>query len=392
LRVSLSAGFWLILQAVAGQVKGRWAGAEDIRVSEELLIAAAAATVENQAGAEPGHPDGTCINCQATLAGPFCHACGQKRTHLHKPFWELMEDFLHSVVHFDGRLWQTLRALFLKPGQMTLDWIEGRQMRHVPPIRLFIFTTLFLIISLAVSDVALVRIDGHLASTLTSKEAQQAFKDGFQIGDCQDGKSDEDCIKGKGNLNFEGNLGATPFELKQKNKTSIKAIEGNMAEQVDDARAKKLARLFQDYLNSAASDPSVINKAITGSITTFVLLATPIMALLLKLFYIRRKKYLAEHVFFALHVHTFFFASLLVCIVLVWVSRGTLGGWAMAGVLWMAYSLYFLLALKRAYGQGWIKTVLKSMFVTGFYITILFTIGVTLLSRYLINLAGNVSA
>jgi hypothetical protein len=361
-------------------------------VSEELLTAAAAATVEARDANIDKTAAGTldtdiCVNCGAALAGPFCHACGQKRTHLHKPFWELTEDFLHSVVHYDGRLWQTLRALFFKPGQLTLDWIAGRQVRHVPPIRLFIFTTLFLILSLAVSDVALVRIDGHLGF----KSSADGKQPRFQFGACDDDKPGDDCVTGKLKQDIDSDMRADVFRLKPTQKLKTAALDDNLLNEIDSAEGQKVVGTLFDFVNRAARDPGVLNKAISGSITTFVLLATPIMAVLLKLFYIRRKKYLAEHVFFALHVHTFFFASLLVCILLVWISRGMLGGWAMAGLLWLAYSVYFLMALKRTYGQSWRKTVLKSVFVTGFYVLILISLGTVLLSRYLVGLASNVS-
>ncbi len=353
-------------------------------MSEELLIAAAAATVENRTGGPAPHGS-TCTNCGAALAGPFCHACGQKRTHLHKPFWELIEDFLHSVLHFDGRMWLTLRALFLKPGQLTLDWIDGRQVRHVPPIRLFIFTTLVLVLTLAVSDVALVRLDGHLGFKSNPDKAGG----GFSIGVCGDEKS-SDCVKAKTKkgMDVDGNLSTDVFRLTPKEKPKTAALDKSLMQEIDSAQGQKVVGTMFDFVNKASADPKVLNKAISGSITTFVLLATPIMAVLLKLFYIRRKKYLAEHVFFALHVHTFFFASLLLCILAVWITRGTLGGWAMAGILWLAYSVYFLIALKRTYGQGWVKTVFKSMFVTGFYLFALIGIGSWMLARTLIHAAN----
>jgi hypothetical protein len=354
-------------------------------VSEEFLIAAAAATLEGPGGNEAvsSDPHG-CQNCGAALAGPFCHACGQKRTHLHKPVWELIEDFLETILHFDGRIWQTLRALFLRPGQMTLDWIEGRQMRHVPPIRLFIFTTLLLVASLAISDVALVRLDGQIK--LEAQKDRQVTH--FSIGVCTDEKS-KDCVRAdtKAGMDVNNNIHVSVFQLTPKVKSNEVAVPEDLIDQIGSEKDRKITASLMDFANEAVRNPRVLNHAITGSITTFVLLATPVMALLLKLFYIRRKKFLAEHVYFALHVHTFFFAALLVCILLVWASRGWLGGWNMLLALWLAYSLYFLIALRRVYTQGWGKTFVKSMLVTGFYLITLVAIGTTLLTRTVTRLA-----
>jgi hypothetical protein len=98
---------------------------------------------------EAGH----CHNCQTPLSGPFCQACGQKAGHLHKPIWELTHDFVHSVLHWDGRIWVTLRAMMFTPAKHANDWINGRQMRYVPPIRLFVFVSLMIIALLSFTDV-----------------------------------------------------------------------------------------------------------------------------------------------------------------------------------------------------------------------------------------------
>jgi len=112
-----------------------------------------------------------------------------------------------------------------------------------------------------------------------------------------------------------------------------------------------------------------------------MLLAVPLMAVLLQLFY--RRRFLAEHVVFALNIHTFFFIGLLIAVLLVWISRGLIpGGWLLA-TLWTGYSIHFLVALKRMYQQGWVVTILKSSIITGVYMTTLLAAGMFLLVDFL---------
>jgi hypothetical protein len=88
-----------------------------------------------------------CANCGAVLQGPYCHACGQstdthKRSIVHL-IWELLE----SLFHLDGRLARTLPDLFLRPGRLARDYMEGRIARHVPPFRTFLVALLLFIVA-----------------------------------------------------------------------------------------------------------------------------------------------------------------------------------------------------------------------------------------------------
>jgi hypothetical protein len=116
-------------------------------VAEELETAAADSLADltgppHQAAPEHG---AACANCGTVLQGPFCHACGQdsdthKRSIIHLA-WEAVE----GVFHVDGRLLRTLPDLFLRPGRLARDYMEGRVARHVPPFRTFLVALLLFI-------------------------------------------------------------------------------------------------------------------------------------------------------------------------------------------------------------------------------------------------------
>ena len=57
---------------------------------------------------------------------------------------EIWLDFIGSFVNFDGKIWTTLRTLFLKPGKMPRDYVLGRMVRYVPPMRLYLFVSFFI--------------------------------------------------------------------------------------------------------------------------------------------------------------------------------------------------------------------------------------------------------
>lgn len=86
-----------------------------------------------------GQAHGTCTDCGEPVSGRFCSNCGQP-THVHRSLLHLVEEVLHGVVHFDGRIWRTLPLLALNPGRLTREWIQGRRTRYVSPLALFLFS------------------------------------------------------------------------------------------------------------------------------------------------------------------------------------------------------------------------------------------------------------
>jgi hypothetical protein len=86
-----------------------------------------------------------CANCGTVLEGPYCHACGQNADTHHRSIGHLIWEAIEGMFHLDGRLALTLPALFLKPGGLAKDYMEGRIVRHVPPFRTFLVALLLFI-------------------------------------------------------------------------------------------------------------------------------------------------------------------------------------------------------------------------------------------------------
>jgi hypothetical protein len=95
-----------------------------------------------------GH-GGICLNCGTTLAGPFCHRCGQVG-HVHRTIGAIWHEILHGVVHFEGKLWNTLPMLCLRPGELTRRYIHGERARFVSPMAMFLFSvfTMFAVLQI----------------------------------------------------------------------------------------------------------------------------------------------------------------------------------------------------------------------------------------------------
>lgn len=97
----------------------------------------AASAIEGREG--HGEGDGVCLNCGATLGGPYCSQCGQG-AHPHRTMAHMFEEALHGIVHFDTKAWRTLPMLAFRPGTLTRDYTYGKRARYISPLALFLFT------------------------------------------------------------------------------------------------------------------------------------------------------------------------------------------------------------------------------------------------------------
>jgi hypothetical protein len=97
------------------------------------------ATVDGMGGAMADEAEGKCLNCRAQLSGSFCATCGQK-AHVHRTLSAIWHDILHSVLHFDGKLWRTLPMLVFKPGELTRRYVHGERAKFISPMALFLFS------------------------------------------------------------------------------------------------------------------------------------------------------------------------------------------------------------------------------------------------------------
>jgi hypothetical protein len=92
-----------------------------------------------------------CKNCRTEFAGNFCPCCGQKK-YDRKDFVlkEFLKDLAEEAFDFDSKIFNTLRLLILKPGQLTFDFINGVQKKYIGPVKLYliIITLNFLVYSI----------------------------------------------------------------------------------------------------------------------------------------------------------------------------------------------------------------------------------------------------
>lgn len=80
----------------------------------------------------------TCKNCGNEFEGNFCNNCGQKAG-LHRfTIKHALHDFFHTFTHVDSGLFFLIKELFIRPGIVAKEYIEGKRRKYFNPVQYLI--------------------------------------------------------------------------------------------------------------------------------------------------------------------------------------------------------------------------------------------------------------
>jgi hypothetical protein len=290
------------------------------------------------------HPAASaCPNCEAAVSGHFCHQCGQE-TVLHPPSTrEFLHEFIGHYVALEGKLLQTMKLLLLKPGQLSLEYMRGRRVRYIEPLRVYLtFSLIFFAVfkfmgedhqvgNVKLKGIPVVRIDPQ-DKKKPAPAASAAKLDAGAVA-----KPDED----------EGDdppdVDKVQAELRKD--AAVKSFEDKHPGLFD-----KFKTIASDVVDD---DGRKLKKAFFGSAPYAVFAMMPLFALFLKILYLGSGKRYGEHLLFALHTNAFAFL-MLTLILLVPVGVPFVGTLLF---LWLAF--YLPIAMRRVYGGGRSMTFLR---------------------------------
>ncbi len=331
---------------------------------------AAAAELAVAAMLESGQKVVPCPNCAAPLAGHYCAQCGQPADTHRRAVVHLLNDLIKDIASFDSRILRTIRALLLEPGELALAFRQGRTQRYVPPVRLYLFTSLIFFLTLAATHIAVVQF---VPTVKPEKIIVEGGKTYAVTADDPD-KLPVPAALNDGQAHYSVSFDTPVFF----------AREGSLHPQVpagaikDMQHRQQLAQQKAAYSRNARigavvrrvsigllTDPAALNGALTAWIPRALFLLLPLFALLLAAFYWRQRGtfYFVDHLVFSLGFHSFGFALLLIAAVLGQVVPGGIVGWLTLAAL----AVYLLVAIRRFYGQNWFWSAAKFASVGGLY-------------------------
>ena len=330
----------------------------------------------------PLRKETNCLNCNATVLGRYCQACGQENTEPKETFW-------HMFTHFDGSFFVTLKDLLFKPGFLSKEYMLGRRKKYLHPVRMYVFTSaVFFLVFFSlfyVSENDIAKADQRaktersfstikeesLKNAKTKEDSARIIKGLEFLGynEIEESQKPDTVIRSKNNksgFNFTVGGDVSKYKTLEEYDSVQKALPENKRDvwltKVFTRRSIGLNEKYKGDQQKIAIE--LINKFI-HSIPYLLFVSLPLYALFLKLLYIRHRKqyYFADHGVFLIHLYVFTFLFLLLYFGLDKLEKQT--HWKGIGIVQTIFILtglfYTLKAMKNFYKQGWGKTIIKFM-------------------------------
>jgi hypothetical protein len=86
--------------------------------------------------------DGACLNCGATLAGPYCHECGQYATTGRYTLRRLANEHYNFFGKINSDIVRTFVRLAKDPGGFCREYLQGRRRGYSAPLN-YLFSSFF---------------------------------------------------------------------------------------------------------------------------------------------------------------------------------------------------------------------------------------------------------
>ena len=346
-------------------------------------------------GTRRGLPDRPCLNCGDPTPGEYCRSCGQRKVAVLVSVRAMFMDLLEDEFLLNRRLPRTLSSLVLRPGFLTVEHVNGRIARYIRPLRLYlassiVFFLLFSFFSLrmlsqadfavsppavgaadslgvAAIDSLLAGIDETLSDSTLPTTATMGLEQGRRALEAQRARA----LAGGDTLAAPDSAATRPAPGPREPRTVREmlgdaSISVNTGVEALDSALVRRARLLGEMTPRQAAE-RLIGESL-NYVPTMMFVLLPVFALALKLLYVRRRRFYAEHFVFLLHTHAFVF--LIFTALLITRAAVSVPNW-LIGLLFGWVAVYIYVAMKRVYGQGWFRTLLKYWALGWFYLIVL---------------------
>ena len=382
-----------------------------------------------------------CTNCQTPLSGSFCGNCGQKNTSFTRPIWFLLADLTEDIISKDSKLFRTIGHIIFWPGSLTRDFMDGKRARFIPPIRFYLLCTLVFFITLAVADVAILKIEfiqkekpaeeqlveddtsdpevddggytgGRMGASRQEVQAglQEARAKIMQRLEANEVNVEQSFLEkwtqttqmvtitsGDDNtistLDGDFEVVGDMFQSAEPSENAFvlpdDAFDGekqDLKTELDKQEQDGVVTFILDRTIKAldgiihvSQDPRRLNSALNDWLSKVMIFLLPFFAIILRLFYWKRENCLMKQLVFSLHFHSAVFLMMTFLII----SQAVWGAAVSASMFYAIVPLYLFIAMKVASRQGIIRTTFKFFMVSIIYlITLSITVALTLMISF----------
>lgn len=325
--------------------------------------------------------DKTCLNCGHLVEERFCTHCGQENLQPKESIGHIIGHFFADITHFDSKLFITLKDLILRPGFLTKEYVAGRRMSYLNPIRMYIFISAIFFLAVFAGKHehkeeqkedrrAANGYLQHLADSLraaTSDSTRSAYN--RQLAARLD--TTKENLKGE-SLFLKMGIGEVIIDMTEYRYNSVREFDSVQATLPDSSKEQGLMPwvLRHNILQKLRHGTPKIHLEIDIShdIPKLMFILLPLFALYVRLFYSRKKYFYVNHAIFSVHFHSFVFLLFLFSSL---VARLIPGEWTeiiIAVASLIVSFVYLVAALHGMYGQSFWLGLFKGIGITLLYI------------------------
>ena len=318
-----------------------------------------------------------CLNCNAEVVGKYCHICGQENIEPKETAWHLVTHFFEDITHFDGKFFSTLRLLITRPGFLSAEYARGRRASYLNPIRMYIFTSaiFFLIFSsfFKIKEGDITNDSTINGKTMADVEKMDsaAFATYTRHINKEDHKKDIPMSRAGFKAYYDSSIENNGIHIVSSDHryTSMAQYDSSLKKagaEKDNWLERNLNYKQIEINNKFKNNPKQIvialGEGMIHRLPQMLFLSLPLLALLLKLVYIRRKQfYYVSHSIFSIHLYIFIFIALLFSLALRKLNTGLHWGVLSFVNVLVSTAIFFYAykAMRNFYQQRRAKTIIK---------------------------------
>lgn len=328
-------------------------------------------------------PSKLCANCGAELKGEFCHECGQQIFNPNSSVKDMILEYLNNAYMWDTKLFQTLWQLVRRPGLLTNEYMSGKIIAYMHPLKLNMFL-LFIFITLFVFFAGESKINNPVNMLTEDKQIYSGVQVELLL-------SDKEYIE-KIKLSPRDTIEMiAPITLAERHPEAVISSE----EIESDGQSQAMGRyviamphiLIEDNIILKGEDGvyhintktdvksgdielalSIWKKMVSITSTYFpmiMLLTVPFIAFSLRLVTRKSKRRFLNHFIFALH-----YTALLELLIILSYALFLIFDLPANTLQWIVIigsCTYLIVAFRRVYESSWFRAITKTLFTTAIY-------------------------
>lgn len=328
----------------------------------------------------------------------FCTHCGQENLEPKESVGHLINHFFSDLTHFDGKFFVTVKDLIIRPGFLTREYVAGRRMSYLNPIRMYIFiSAVFFVVLFAGREEPAGRQEdtGHSVNLYRQQMADSLRSVGTgAMGKDATGKdvTGKDTMRRSFNnqmaarldtiekakphdesiyLNMNS-LGKVVIDMTENKYNTVREFDSVQRSLPDTARDKGFMRwLMRNNVRQKEKHGgrSIMHVVVDVShdIPKIMFVLLPLFAVYVGWFYSREKYYYVNHAIFAVHYHCFVFLLFLVFLGLGKVIPGDLTVVILMLLSLILAFIYLVAALHGMYRQSFWVSLGKAAVISLLY-------------------------